>query len=209
MKHLLIVALFIPATIFSQEQSTNSTEIQPYLGYGISNVTNGKELFNFKNTPINAFVIGANINKYLSNRWSISGGVEYKSLGCDSAIEYDFYNNASYYKFRLQTVNVPVMAHFYLGSSRKWNIMAGPAATFIAGMKKINGYELDGLNRVQIGAQYGFGYQIFENDSFKLGIGYQGYIALSNNYMDRNGYKFNRASNMSKIFQLNASFKLN
>lgn len=140
--------------------------------------------------------LGATIDYYFNNRWSLRSGLIADKMGSRNHDAGDIYED------KLNYLSIPINANWHFGSTRKWNLNFGLSPSFLTSAK----YNENGtvttipksvIESFQLGFTYGIGYKIEINEKFGLLIDAQFFNGLTNINKVTNerilngGYSFN------------------
>lgn len=177
MKRILLslVALASFSLTNAQMKERGVIEITPKIG--ISSFT---EINENDNTNSNSEVeLGATIDFYFNNRWSLRSGLIANKMGG----KYDYSGDS--YEDKLNYVTIPINANWHFGSTRKWNLNFGLSPSFLSSAKvDINGSTEnlpdDIIESFQLGLTFGIGYKIEVTERFGILIDAQFFSGLTN-----------------------------
>jgi long-subunit fatty acid transport protein len=121
-----------------------------------------------KSTDTNSGVsIGATVDYYFNNRWSIRSGFSFDKMG-------NKYDKTNY-------ITIPVNANWHFGRTRKWNLNFGLSPSLITNASStIENIEKGDYKLGQIGFTYGIGYKIEINKKFGILLDVQFFDGLTN-----------------------------
>jgi hypothetical protein len=193
MKKLLVVlALASFSFANAQVKEKGVIEITPKIG------TSSFTEYNENNsTDYNSGVeIGATIDYYFNDRWSLRSGLIADKMGG----KYDFAGD--YYEDKLNYLSIPINANWHFGSTRKWNLNFGLSPSFLTSAKvNENGYTTtipkNTIESFQLGFSFGIGYKIGITEKFGILMDAQWFNGLTNiNKVDNRtikngGFSFN------------------
>lgn len=149
------------------------------------------------NSDYNAGIeLGATVDYYFNNRWSLRSGLIADKMGSKNQI------SANFYEDELNYLSIPVNANWHFGSTRKWNLNFGLSPSFLTKAKfKENGNTTEipkeAIESFQLGFSYGIGYKIGINEKFGVLIDAQFFNGLTNinkasqERIVNGGYSFN------------------
>jgi len=149
-----------------------------------------------------AVSIGANVDFYLSDSWSIKTGLMFYGMGAE-----DGFGNLD----KLNYVTVPFNANWHFGKKRNWYMNFGPAVSFLAGAEAelSDGSKFDikeDISSVDVGLALGIGYTFNVDENLQLFIDYQGYAGFIN--VDKNDVLPYNVQNSRNGFNVGAIIKL-
>jgi hypothetical protein len=129
--------------------------------------TNNKE-------PVFGVQFGVLVDFYLNDRWSIQSGGSFFTMGSSNP----------YTELKLNYLNIPVNANWHFGSNRNWNLNFGltPGILLSAENDTIDVEPL--YEEFHLAFSFGTGYKIAISQRFKVHIGIQGLIGITNNLVD-------------------------
>lgn len=198
MKNVLfsLAALLTFGLTNAQVKEKGVIEITPKIG--TSNFTEFNE-DDSNSTNYNSGVeIGATIDYYFNDRWSLRSGLIANKMGG----KYDFNNNS--YEDKLNYLTIPINANWHFGSTRKWNLNFGLSPSFLTSAKvSENRYTANipknTIESFQLGFSFGIGYKIGITEKFGILIDAQWFNGLTNinksiennRKITNSGYSFN------------------
>lgn len=192
MKKFLLAAIvmMVSASTFAQREPGTVT-IQPRIGFSAADFNNTEDT-----QARVGMVAGAEVEYYVSNMLGIAGGLLYSQQGAEIDL-----NNAADVKFKIDYINVPIIANIYIwkGLALKAGIQPGfKVNSKISGSKgdyhaevnmdDVNSFDISipagisyDFGRLVLDARYNFGLlKIFDDDyldsknlTFQLAIGYK------------------------------------
>lgn len=209
MKKRFLLLFIFPIVGNAQEISNNSIEVSPYVGYNITNYRVGNETLSMTNHPNESYHVGVDINYFLNNRFSISGGLLYQTITSDYTVE-PLIGGFSYSdrQDQLQLLQIPIIAKYHFGSTRKWNVALGPTLGFVFN-GETNGVDVsDQINKAHVGLQYGIGYNFYQTNRFKIGVEYRSQFGFTPIYKEKSLVRDDFSGTLVQAFNLRAAFKL-
>lgn len=189
---LTIVALMVFGLTKAQTKEKGAIEITPKIGS-----SSFFETFEKENSGANSGIqIGATVDYYFNNRWSLRSGLIYDKMGSKDVI------SGVKYEDKLNYLNIPINANWHFGSTRKWNLNFGVSPSFLTNATyNENNVSIkiasSDIKAIQLGFTYGIGYKIEINKKFGILIDAQFFDGLTNidksTYFNitNHGYSFN------------------
>ncbi|EIA09975.1 porin family protein [Flavobacterium frigoris] len=189
---LSLVALATFGFANAQIKEKGTIEITPKIGASSFGEFNGND-----NSDYNAGVeLGATVDYYFNNRWSLRSGLIADKMGSKNQFAGNFYED------ELNYLSIPLNANWHFGSTRKWNLNFGLSPSFLTSAKfNENANTTDipesAIESFQLGFTYGIGYKIGINDKFGILIDAQFFNGLTNinkasqERIVNGGYSFN------------------
>lgn len=192
-KNLLsLIALVTFGFTNAQIKEKGTVEITPKIGASrfFENAENDATNYN------SGVELGATIDYYFNNRWSLRSGLIADKMGGRA-------NDAgTIYEDKLNYLSIPINANWHFGSTRKWNLNFGVSQSFSTSASyTVNGIETEikssEIESFQLGLTYGIGYKIEITKKFGILIDAQFFNGLTNiikvntTRILNNGYSFN------------------
>lgn len=205
MKKIFTIAAAVMLTTAAYAQTKGNVELGFNVGYNSSTVNSNE----FWGTPDynQSFNIGASVDYYFSDRWSIKGKLIYDRKGWDNGgiiIDGGIWEKTDY---NLDYVTIPVMANWHFGSSRNWYLHFGPYIGFLMNAKDTE-FDTDikeGFNTFDAGIALGIGVKIPLNDKLKLFFELDGQGGMSDIVKDNEG---DRVTNSRSSINVGLNFLL-
>lgn len=212
----MLFSILTSSSMFSQIRERNDIEVSPFVGMSLVNYYGDSSTKNNKAITTPSF--GVNAVFYFSDRLSIKTGMEYRIFGSSYNVEKRVASSnflePDYFiiveaEDKIETINVPLQFSYHIGKNRKWNVMFGPTLTFVTNAKS-DGINIgERLNKVQVGLQFGAGYNFYTTENLSLAVELQEYLGASNNLNSTPYYKAPIIANLAGSINLRASFKIN
>lgn len=189
---LSLVALATFGFASAQMKEKGTIEITPKIG-----ASSFGEFTENEGSDYNAGIeIGATVDYYFNNRWSLRSGLIADKMGSKNQFSGNFYED------ELNYLSIPVNANWHFGSTRKWNLNFGLSPSFLTSAKFVengNKFEIpeSAIESFQLGFTYGIGYKIGINEKFGILIDAQFFNGLTNinkasqERIVNGGYSFN------------------
>jgi len=201
MKTTLLTALvlFFTAQSFAQYNKKDIT-IAPHLGLALSTYTTDENVeYNYRTS----LALGAAVDFYFNDRWSLRTGVFYAPLGAE-----DDFNNLD----KLNYLSIPLNANWHFGSRRNWYLNFGPSFKFLMGAtgEFSDGSEIeldDFIKSFDAGLDLGIGYRFNVDENLQLFGEYQGYAGFID-VLDFGAGDFPELRNSASIFNFGVVLKL-
>lgn len=216
MRKVLLFSVLAATSMNAQVREKKDIEISPFVGMSLVDYYGDPSTKN--NRAITTPSFGVNAVFYFNDRLSIKTGMEYRIFGSSYNVEKratdpniwepDYFIIVEV-KDKIETINIPLQFSYYIGKSRKWNIMFGPTLTFVTNAKSDGIIIGEQLNKVQAGLQFGAGYKFYTTENFSLAVELQEYLGASNNLNSTPYYKAPTIANLAGSLSLRASFKIN
>ncbi len=203
MKHLFMVALIaagFSSSVTAQEKG--NIEFGSNIGLNLSTVTTS----NFQADSGTGLNIGASLDYYFSDRWSIKGKLIYDQKGWNNGF-FDNGSGAVAADYNLNYLTVPVMANYHFGSKRNWYLNFGPYIGFLMSAKETSQDTnvKDAFNATDFGLAYGIGVKIPVSATAKLFIEYEGQGGMADIFKENGG---NSVLNGRSAFNVGMNFLL-
>lgn len=190
---LSLVALATFGFANAQSRDKGTIEITPKIGISSFYEQNEENSTNYNS----GVELGATVDYYFNNRWSLRSGLIADKMGGKYRIEQNIL-----VEDQLNYLSIPINANWHFGSTRKWNLNFGLSPSFLTSPKvKANGTSIDfpknTIESFQLGFTYGIGYKIEFTEKFGLLIDAQFFNGLTNinkatnDRILNNGYSFN------------------
>ncbi|MES2240839.1 MAG: porin family protein [Bacteroidota bacterium] len=196
MKKILfsLVALISFGFANAQIREKGTVEITPKIGTSSFSEYNEDNDSNEFNSGVE---LGATVDYYFNNRWSLRSGLIFDKMGG----KYDV-GDPFLWEDQLNYLSVPINANWHFGSTRKWNLNFGLSPSFLMSAKlKENGYTSNipssEIKSFQLGFTFGIGYKIGITEKFGILIDAQWFNGLTNinnansSEITNGGYSFN------------------
>jgi len=148
------------------------------------------------------FLVGVSAEIPLSNKWSVSGNINYerKSFKRDFEViylEFRDFNDTAFPKGNVKIretfsyLAVPINVRYYIGSKKQFFVNGGIYTAFFLDSKvksdgKIQPLDNDGFTTVEVGADLGAGYVFRLNDKNSLNVEIRDNLGLSNGSSSEN-----------------------
>ncbi|SCX90066.1 Outer membrane protein beta-barrel domain-containing protein [Nonlabens sp. Hel1_33_55] len=201
MKTIISTAVLLMAALFSQAQfSGGDVTVAPHIGLALGTYsTDDNVTYNYRE----ALAVGASLDYYFSDRWSLRSGLFYAPIGAE-----DDFDNVD----KLNYLSIPVNANWHFGSRRNWYLNFGFSAKFLLSAKGelSTGEEIDLENFIKstdFGLDLGIGYRFNVNENFMLFGEVQGYGGFID-VLDINDVVTPELRNSSSTINFGAIFKL-
>lgn len=167
MKKIILAVSALLFAFGSQAQEKGSIEFGFNTGVNFSTITSGDYWGNADTST--SFNVGASLDFYLSDRWSIKVKPTYDRKGWDGdyvEVDGEVYPT----DYNTDYITVPVMANWHFGSKRNWYLNFGPYAGFLISAKdtRFDTDVKDALNSTDIGLAVGIGVKIPVSDKIKI-----------------------------------------
>jgi opacity protein-like surface antigen len=196
---LIIIVLFFTAQSLAQTNQKNDFTIAPHVGATFSSFSSNEDIdFNIRTS----LSLGAHLEYYLSDRWSLRSGLLYAPYGAE-----DDFDNID----KLNYLAIPINANWHFGNKREWYVNFGFTTMFILSAKGelSDGQEIDIEEFIQstdFGFNYGIGYKFNISDTTILFAELQNYSGLVNvSRLENQGIKLRNGAtslNVGFIFNL-------
>lgn len=206
MKKLLLALAFTGLCSLSlQAQGKGNIEFNLNVGYN-SSYANDSEYGSYDYRS--AFNVGAGLDFYFNDRWSIKAKAIYDSKGFNNVILTNLESGVRFNSnIQLNYITVPVMANWHFGRKRNWYLNFGPYVGFLVDAKetRFDTDIKDGINSTDAGLAFGIGVKIPLNDKLRLFFEYDGQSGFSDIY--KSNYRYNTYINRS-AFNVGINFLL-
>ena len=201
MKTTILTAfvLFFTVQSFAQYDKQDIT-IAPHLGLALSSYTTDENVeYNYRT----ALALGAAVDFYFNDRWSLRTGAFYAPLGAE-----DDFNNVD----KLNYLSIPLNANWHFGSRRNWYLNFGLSGKFLMGatgeLSDGSEIELDNfIKSFDVGLDLGIGYRFNVDENLQLFGEYQGYAGFID-VLDLGTNEFPELRNSASIFNFGVILKL-
>jgi outer membrane protein W len=174
-KKTILAAIAVFSALAATAQSKGNIEFGIGAGVNFSNLSvRGSNNYWGNADGSTAFNVGASLDYYFSDRWSIKVKPAYDRKGWDNDVISDGVDSYST-DINTDYITVPVMANWHFGRKRNWYLNFGPYVGFLISAKETR-FDTDLKNAFEttdIGAALGIGVKIPLNEKLKLFIDYQ------------------------------------
>lgn len=172
MKKIVVTAIMVLGlSAYVSAQKKGDVEFGFNIGYNSSSVSDSYE----SSDTGSGFNLGASMDYYFSNSWSVKTKLIYDRKGWDNGfIEDDFGSYITDYN--LDYLTVPVLASWHFGNNKNWFLEFGPYVGFLLNAEEVRfGTDVtDSFNSTDFGLALGIGVKIPLNDKLKLFFEYEG-----------------------------------